>query len=227
VRPEDARIGAAPYRCAKAGSPRSRWGLSPAVTSSCPAGVDADPGSPPAWGPHRPAPEAGTSSWVSSACSCCQWRAKLRLVVLVAAVVLVSGPGPMAAQASTRALVLSSSSGARSSSGALYSTPYSCSAAATRAFIALRRATRSTRVISTWPLRVLGWWRRPRPGRLGRRSGRTCLAPVGRAVGPVGLDHLQTVGAHEPGQASLVGAGPSTPTRCTGPTRSAQVTSAT
>jgi hypothetical protein len=37
VRPEDAGMAAAPHRCAKAASPRSRWGLSPAVTSSCPA----------------------------------------------------------------------------------------------------------------------------------------------------------------------------------------------
>jgi hypothetical protein len=104
------------------------------------------------------------SSWVSSAWSCCQRRARRRRVVLVAAVVLVSGPGRMAAHTRTRALVLRPSSGARSSSGALYSAPYSCSAAASRAF----------------------------------------RAP---AVGPVDLDSLQAVGAHEPGQPSAVGAG--------------------
>ena len=75
---------------------------------------------------------------------------------MVAAVVLVSGPGRIAAQAPTKVLVLSPSSGARSSSGALHTTPYSCSAAATRAFMAPRRATRNTRIISTWPSRVLG-----------------------------------------------------------------------
>ena len=32
VRPEDAGIGETPHRCAKAAPPRSRWGLSPAVT---------------------------------------------------------------------------------------------------------------------------------------------------------------------------------------------------
>jgi hypothetical protein len=37
VRPEDAGMGAVPHRCAKAGSEWSRWGLSPAVTSSWPA----------------------------------------------------------------------------------------------------------------------------------------------------------------------------------------------
>jgi hypothetical protein len=44
VLPEEAGIGAAPHRWAKVASERSRWGLSPAVTSSWPGGVDPDPG---------------------------------------------------------------------------------------------------------------------------------------------------------------------------------------
>ena len=81
---------------------------------------------------------------------------RVRRLALVAAIGLVRGPGRSAAQTPNQGLVLSPSSGCRSSSGALCSTPYSCSAAATRAFIAPRRATRSTRIISTWPSRVLG-----------------------------------------------------------------------
>jgi hypothetical protein len=38
-------MGAVPHRCAKAGSERSRWGLSPAVTRSCPAVSIPTPGS--------------------------------------------------------------------------------------------------------------------------------------------------------------------------------------
>jgi hypothetical protein len=45
VRPEEAGMGAVPHRCAKAGSERSRWGLSPAVTRSCPAVSIPTPGS--------------------------------------------------------------------------------------------------------------------------------------------------------------------------------------
>ena len=37
TRPEEAGIGAVPHRCAKAASPWSRSGLSPALTRSCPA----------------------------------------------------------------------------------------------------------------------------------------------------------------------------------------------
>jgi len=37
-------MGAVPHRCAKAASERSRWGLSPAVTSSWPAVSTPTPG---------------------------------------------------------------------------------------------------------------------------------------------------------------------------------------
>jgi len=46
-------IGAVPHRCAKEASERSRWGLSPAVTSSCPAGSIPTRAGRPGWGrPH-------------------------------------------------------------------------------------------------------------------------------------------------------------------------------
>ena len=165
VRPEDAGIGDTPHRWAKAASERSRWGLSPAVTRSWPAVSTPIPGR-----ATRVGAAALTSFWswvssrVSSAWSCCQRRARVRSVVLVAAVGLVKGPGRMAAHELTRALVLRSSRGWRSSSGALESTSWSCSAAATLALRAPRRATRSTRIISTWPSRVLGIVVPPRPG---------------------------------------------------------------
>jgi hypothetical protein len=89
VRPEDAGIGAVPHRWAKEASERSRWGLSPAVTSSWPAVSTPTPGR-----ATRAGATAATnswswlSSWVSSACSCCQRRARVRRLALVAAVAL-------------------------------------------------------------------------------------------------------------------------------------------
>jgi len=86
-------------------------GLSPAVTSSCPAVSTRLRAARPA----RAA--AATSSWSwrssrsSSAWSCCQRRARVHRVALVAAVGLVKGPGRIAAQALTRALVLPPSRG--------------------------------------------------------------------------------------------------------------------
>jgi hypothetical protein len=49
VLPEEAGIGATPHRWANAASDRSRWGLSPAVTSSCAA-------------VHTPTPETSRSA---------------------------------------------------------------------------------------------------------------------------------------------------------------------
>ena len=117
----------------------------------------------------------------------------------------------MAAQVLTRALVLRPSRGWRSSSGALESTPWSCSAAATLALRAPRRATRRTRIISPGRRGSWGWWRPPRPGwpgrRLGRGSGPTC-PDAGGCCGRAGRPRWPgAVGADETGQASAVGAG--------------------
>jgi hypothetical protein len=71
------------------------------------------------------------------------------------------GPGPHGRTELNERLGLEPERGWRSASGALESTPWRCSAAATRALRAPRRATRRTRIISTWPSRVLGWWRPP------------------------------------------------------------------
>jgi hypothetical protein len=101
----------------KAASPRSRWGLSPAVTTTArrcrsrprqATRVDAaEVTSAWSWRPSRP----------SSAWSCHQRRARVPRLALVAAIGLVRGPGRSPAHLPTSAVVLSPSSGWRSSSG--------------------------------------------------------------------------------------------------------------
>jgi hypothetical protein len=94
------------------GLARSRWGLSPAVTSNCPAVSTPTPGR-----ATRVGAAEVTSAWSwrssrsSSAWSCCQRRARVRRLVLVAAIGLVRAPGRSPAHARTSALVLSPSSG--------------------------------------------------------------------------------------------------------------------
>jgi hypothetical protein len=117
------------------------------------------------------------SSWSSSAWSYCQRRARARRVVLVAAVVLVRGPGHMAAH-SDQGFGLEAERGLAELFGGAGGHAVELLGGGSRALRAPRRATRRTRIISTWPSRVLGWWRPLRPGlpgrRPGRRSGRTC-----------------------------------------------------
>ena len=167
-------MGAVPNRCAKAGSEPSRWGCR-RRDQQLPGGVDPDPG--PCQQGGRGRGDQGLElavELVELAWSCCQRRARVHSVVLVAAVVLVRGPGRRAAQAPTRALVLRPSSGWESAWGALYSIPWSCSAAATRALRAPRRATRALGSSRLGRRGSWGWWRPPRPGWPGRRSDRTC-----------------------------------------------------
>jgi hypothetical protein len=184
VRPEDAGMGAAPHRCAKAASERSRCGSSPAVTSSWPAVSTPTPGGATSVGATEVTSAwSWVSSWSSSAWSCCQRRARIRRVALVAAVVLVSGPGRRAAQARTSALVLSPSNGARNSSGR-------CTAPRTavqrpRSEPSWRHVGRPVAAGSSrpGPHGSWGWWRPPRPGWLERRPGRrsdpTCPGAAG------------------------------------------------
>jgi hypothetical protein len=194
------------------GLARSRWGLSPAVTSNCPAVSTPTPGR-----ATRVGAAEVTSAWSwrssrsSSAWSCCQRRARVRRLVLVAAIGLVRAPGRSPAHARTSALVLSPSSGWRSSSGALYS-----------AHTAARRPPPEPSgrpggppaAPGSSPPDPRGSWARWRPASQGRPGSglgvdRVRLAPASpqAAIGPVHLDSLQTIGAHEPGQPSSVGAG--------------------
>jgi hypothetical protein len=207
-------------------------GVSPAVTSSCPAVSTPTPGRATSAGATA-ATRAWSwrSSWSSSAWSCCQRRARVRRLALVAAVGLVKGPGRMAAHALTRALVLSPSSGWRSSSGALYSNPVQLLGGCHPSLHGT--AAGHPQHPDHLHLALTGLGRgggHPGLGRPGSGLGvdRIRLAPAttGAAVGAVDLHHLEAVGAHEPGQAGPVGAGAS-PMRSTGPKRSAQVTSAT
>ena len=164
-------------------------GLSPAVTSSCPAVSIPTPGRATRVGAAAltvPAagcrvggarPGAAASGGPGSAGWPCRGRWTGQR------------PGPHRCAGSDQRLVLSPSSGWRSSSGALSSTPSSCSAAATRAFRAPRRATPGPGSSRPGPRGSWAWWRqRPRPGSPGRRpehrSGPTCpgvAAGCGRA----------------------------------------------
>jgi hypothetical protein len=231
VRPEDAGIGAAPHRWAKAASERSRWGLSPAVASSwrrCRPRLRAGPAVP--GRPRRPAPGAGSRA------------GRVRPGAVASGGPGPQGglgggggagdwPGPQGRTGPDERLGLEVEQGLVELFGALESTPWSCSAAATRAFMAPRRATRSTRIISTWPSPVFGVT--VAPARVARAaawasigSDLPCRRPRA-AVRSGHLDHLQAVGAGEAGQASPKVPVPSTPTRATGPKRSAQGTKAT
>jgi hypothetical protein len=141
VRPEDTGIGAAPHSRAKDASDRSRSGLSPAVTSSCPAVSTPTLGSASSSG----AAVTRGASWVSrssiSACSACQRRARARSAVLTAEAGSATGPGRNAAQARIRCLDVSLRSGAWTGSGAVRISASICAPAWIRPFIAPRRAT--------------------------------------------------------------------------------------
>lgn len=179
VRPQETGIGAAPHSRAKDASERSRSRLSPAVTSSCPAVSAPTPGRASSCGAVAVTSGASWESRSSiSACSACQRRARARSAVLTAEAGSLTGPGRRAAQARMRCLDVSLRNRARTCSGAVRIRASIWAPAWTRRFIAPRRATRRTRIISTCASRDFGsrWpvptGQRGRPTR--HRGGRTC-----------------------------------------------------
>src|SRR5215218_4981981 len=213
VRPEDAGMGAVPHRCAKAASERSRWGLSPAVTSSWPAVSTPIPGR-----ATRVGAAAATSSWSwrsswsSSAWSCCQRRARVRSVVLVAAVGLVRGPGRIAAHNLTRALVLEAEQGLAQFLGGAVEHAVELLGGGHPGFEGAAAGHPQDPDHLHLALAGLGdSGGHPGQGGPGGSLGvdRVGLAvsSAGAAVGPVDLDDLEAVGAGEAGQPSPIGAG--------------------
>ena len=107
--PEEAGSGATPHSRAKAASLPSRPGLSPAVTSSCPAVSRPMPGRANSAGAAAlTSLVSSTSRASSSACRWCQRRARARRAALVAEAGSRSGPGRRARQARASALVAGS-----------------------------------------------------------------------------------------------------------------------
>ncbi len=192
VRPLLAGSGAAPHRCARAASERSRSGLSQAVASNCPATSGPTPNM--ALRVRAVRATAGRSR--RSACTMSVFRASIRAAIAARAA-LVASPGSLrrvssavrAAQRATSWTPLRPARSSRRCCGAAASRPCSWLSAAVRALTAPRRATRSARIASTGPVRVFGVpdacsdtrWR----GRRARRAGRTCPRPAGRG-GPAG-----------------------------------------
>jgi hypothetical protein len=125
--------------------------------------------------------------------------------------VLVSGPGRMAAHLLTRVLVLSPSSGAGSSWGRC-TAPVQLFGGGHPGLEGA--AARHPQDPEHLDLALAGLGRggghsgQGRPGGgLGIDRVRLAVSPPQAGVRPVDLDSLQPVGAHEPGQPSAVGAG--------------------
>jgi hypothetical protein len=124
---------------------------------------------------------------------------------------LVTGPGSRVAAVWTSRAADRSRSCSRSSAGAVTSSARRALMAWVRERMAVWWATRSDRIISTWPLPALGgrlpvrparpWPPRPRPGIA------SALEASGLAVGPVDLQHRLVVGGEEAGQPGAVAAG--------------------
>jgi hypothetical protein len=156
VRPDEAGMGAVPHRCAKAASERSRWGLSPAVTSSCPAVSIPTPGRRPEWArPRRPvlgverrggrarpgvvaSGRPGPQGGLGRGC----WTGQ--------------GPGPHRRAGANQGFGLAAEQGLAQLFRSAGGHAVELLGGHHPGFEAPRRATRRTRIISTWPSRFLG-----------------------------------------------------------------------
>ncbi len=157
-RPELAGMGAAAHRWAKAASERSRWGLSPAVTSSCPATSGPMPGRASRSGAAVVSSGARVvSRSLISVVSCLWRRARDRSAVLVALVGSAVSPlGRSRAQALIRAAAVRPRSCSRDGAGAVTIRLLIWLIVWVRALMALLRATRRARIASTGPSWVFG-----------------------------------------------------------------------